>query len=599
MIRFHRLRRIYRLLVFYVNMGRISGRVFKRVKRNRIQRASAGAVKGILPQILNSSASAKKISEGILPDISSEETSSSGFRLIDIELLSEAIHNSCTCANCGSNSMKLYDDGTERIGIVSTLHVVCEECKADSKFKTSPINKWVYDANIRFCYGMRCLGVGREGANLFCGLMNMPPPVNRFTDLNTRLLISLEKVAKRNLLAAVQDAVAEKRETEPNSETPATDLSVSCDGTWMKRGHTSLHGVSTVISVATGKVLDLQVMSKYCATCSNRKKLDDAVQEQEWQAKHQLECSKNHSGSSGGMEAAGMKLIFHRSESMYGVRYTEYLGDGDSSSFKSVLDSQPYGPDCSIQKLECVGHIQKRMGGRLLKLKKELGEKKLEDGKPIGGQGRLTAKEIHKLQNYYGSAIRNNTEDVKKMQQAVWATYFHKLSTNDHPQHFLCDISWCGYKKSQADGSTFHHNSLPRAVLDVVKPTYRFLADPELLKKCAHGQTQNSNESFNRLIWLRCRKTTFISSDVLKIGAYDACIVFNSGNIGRIHVLEELGIKRGIYTTHILRSIDEARIAKADSAMDNLKKWGRQDKQTKKKELVEAEEDEEYGYGQH
>ena len=33
------------------------------------------------------------------------------------------------------------------------------------------------------------------------------------------------------------------------------DTAVSCDGTWQKRGHQSLFGVQTVISVGTRKVL--------------------------------------------------------------------------------------------------------------------------------------------------------------------------------------------------------------------------------------------------------------------------------------------------------------------------------------------------------
>ena len=42
--------------------------------------------------------------------------------------------------------------------------------------------------------------------------------------------------------------------------------------------------------------------------------------------------------------------------------YTDYIiGDGDTTSFKEVQASKPYG-DLLIQKLECVGHVQKRLG---------------------------------------------------------------------------------------------------------------------------------------------------------------------------------------------------------------------------------------------
>ena len=58
--------------------------------------------------------------------------------------------------------------------------------------------------------------------------------------------------------------------------------------------------------------------------------------------------------------------------------------------------------------MECVGHIQKRVNARLRKLKSN-SKSNLSDGKPIGGEGRLTNKMFNKLQNYFGIAIRQCT----------------------------------------------------------------------------------------------------------------------------------------------------------------------------------------------
>ena len=41
------------------------------------------------------------------------------------------------------------------------------------------------------------------------------------------------------------------------------------------------------------------------------------------------------------MEAVGPVEIFHRSISNYGLIYNEYLGDGDTSSFKEVIVLDP------------------------------------------------------------------------------------------------------------------------------------------------------------------------------------------------------------------------------------------------------------------
>ena len=50
-----------------------------------------------------------------------------------------------------------------------------------------------------------------------------------------------------------------------------------------------------------------------------------------------------------------------------------------------------------MEKLECIGHIQKRVGLRLRKLR-STHKGPLSDGKGITGQGRLTEKLMNKLQ---------------------------------------------------------------------------------------------------------------------------------------------------------------------------------------------------------
>ncbi|GFY05502.1 uncharacterized protein TNCV_218841 [Trichonephila clavipes] len=51
-----------------------------------------------------------------------------------------------------------------------------------------------------------------------------------------------------------------------------------------------------------------------------------------------------------------------------------------------------------------------------------------------------------------------------------------------------------------------------------MRPVFRDLANPELLKKCLHGGTQNPNESVNNVIWSRVPKKTFVQLEVLSLG---------------------------------------------------------------------------------
>ncbi|GFV71981.1 uncharacterized protein TNCV_2459141 [Trichonephila clavipes] len=101
----------------------------------------------------------------------------------------------------------------------------------------------------------------------------------------------------------------------------------------------------------------------------------------------------------------------------------ENEGDGDCKAFDAVKKKNIYGNEYPIEKLECIGHVMKRMGTRLRRLKAQLKGQILSDGKCLSGKNRLTEHEIDNLQSYYGSAIRRNHSSVQNMRQAIWAIF--------------------------------------------------------------------------------------------------------------------------------------------------------------------------------
>lgn len=233
------------------------------------------------------------------------------------------------------------------------------------------------------------------------------------------------------------------------------------------------------------KLLTLKCSLLFCKGCER----DIAVHD----------CVKNHEGSAGKMEVIGMLRMFHRSIEKRTVRYSKYIGDGDSKTFLEISKDKPYENDVTIEKLECIGHIQKRMGTRLRKLKADMRTKKCADGKPLSGKGRLTDKLIDQLTDYYGSAIRGNSGSLENMRKAVWAIWCHKRSTDSEPMHFFCpegDTSWCKFQKHEAlkdaNKGIFHHkNTVPSAVMDCIKKVFTDLSEPQLLKRCLSGKTLN------------------------------------------------------------------------------------------------------------
>ena len=88
---------------------------------------------------------------------------------------------------------------------------------------------------------------------------------------------------------------------------------------------------------------------------------EGTVEFQEWWEGHQHPCQANHFGSPGSMDASGMLSLFRHSVEVHSARYTEFLGNGDSKAHKLITEQAVYG-DLEVTKLECVGHVQKRLG---------------------------------------------------------------------------------------------------------------------------------------------------------------------------------------------------------------------------------------------
>ncbi|KAK3731922.1 hypothetical protein QZH41_000274 [Actinostola sp. cb2023] len=71
------------------------------------------------------------------------------------------------------------------------------------------------------------------------------------------------------------------------------------------------------------------------------------------------------------MEASGAVMLFQRSIEKIKLRYTPFVGDGDSKAYTDVCKAEPYGPAVFIPKEECISHVTKRMGTALRNLVKD------------------------------------------------------------------------------------------------------------------------------------------------------------------------------------------------------------------------------------
>eukprot|EP00112_Aurelia_sp_Birch-Aquarium-sp1_P016420 Seg3722.1 transcript_id=Seg3722.1/GoldUCD/mRNA.D3Y31 product="hypothetical protein" protein_id=Seg3722.1/GoldUCD/D3Y31 len=137
-------------------------------------------------------------------------------------------------------------------------------------------------------------------------------------------------------------AASETKENYEDEVDGITDIGVSGDETWRKRGFKSSIGIHTVMSVVSGKILDTEIMSKECRVCLINKRKEGTPEFEEWWEKHQYECHVNFHGSSGKMDPAGCVKIFNRSIDKHSCRYTKFLGDGDCKAHNQLISDKVY-----------------------------------------------------------------------------------------------------------------------------------------------------------------------------------------------------------------------------------------------------------------
>ena len=239
--------------------------------------------------------------------------------------------------------------------------------------------------------------------------------------------------------------------------------------------------------------------------------------------------------SSGAMESAGAVATFSSSVEKHNLIYSSYLGDGDTSAFNDVLEANP-NKDYGIlpSKLECTGHVQKRLGTRL----RELRKLHKNTNNPLTGRGKLTDKVINSMQNYYGLAIRNNQGELYKMNKAIGAVLWHCTEFVDETvRHRFCPTdanTWCKWQFDRINGGNKYRKKvgIPKWIHDIICPIFQDLSSDKLLSKCMHGRTHTLNETIHHVLWQKCPKTVFVQRDVLEMAVDSAITSCNEGPLG-------------------------------------------------------------------
>ena len=265
------------------------------------------------------------------------------------------------------------------------------------------------------------------------------------------------------------------------------------------------------------------------------------------------------------MEPFGTLALFQHSVG-YNLRYKYLISDGESKTSALLSREQVYGtdPEDQVEKLDCVGHVQKR-GTALRNLKVQYRGQKLSDGKTIGGAGRLTDSLTNSLQNYYGNAIRSNKGDLDlwlELWKLLCYTVTHQMKSHDTICAHLVNtrgVSGNVLRPLGLNTPTLNH----RFIVLLLKPIYARLGNPLQLQKCLEGYTQNANEALHSTVWKLCPKELFLGKESVDITCWIAMCRFNDGTCAFLSLSKRIELTTSHFCRHMLRKRDRLCVQKS------------------------------------
>ncbi|KAK3923748.1 Aspartyl/glutamyl-tRNA(Asn/Gln) amidotransferase subunit B [Frankliniella fusca] len=516
------------------------------------------------------------------------------YLLVSVSELKEMVRN-FKCKECDECSLKLVL--TEAKGFAQKISVLCSVCEANmcelwsSDRVKDASTRPPFSVNRSMTEAFLGIGLGHGGMTTFSQTMGMNCMSKPSFDDHRKALYQDVKKFKEVVLSESRQLVREAYEMEDDTlkGQAVIDVDVSYDGTWQKKGFTSLYGIGFVIDIKTGLVIDYEILSKYCYACvlSERSLGENSEEFNSWYEEHDSSglCNRNYTGSSPGMESEGAVRIWSRSE-QYGFRYKRMLADGDCKTHARLNEIKPYGQDFIIEKEECLNHISKRLYRNL----EEVVRKCKASGITLGGrgEGQLTQNTMVKLSAYYRKAVEQNKDNIQEMKKAIMATIHHCSSTDGKPNHNLCPRgidSWCFWQKAKASKSKPKSHKemstiLNGTVFKHILPIYKRLSDDELLSRCQRGGTQNQNECLHSVLWHKVPKEIFVSKPRLEMGVIHAIADFNMGKrVAMFLERETRGDAKPEISLRQAYKSDKARITRSENAPTRFERKERRKKQ--------------------
>ena len=357
------------------------------------------------------------------------DTNLHGSRIVNLDKLQEFVGQLTThSAQCGSEIALI---GEKRAGLASIISSQCSKCAFNIPLRSSqrvigPKGNSQWEVNLAAVWGQMSTGGGHSKLNETMSVIGIPvmAPKN-FISIERSIGLWWQQQLQGIMAEAGREELVEKRLAEERNDfhegVPA--VTVVVDGGWSKRSHRHSYnaksGVGIIIGQSTGKLLFMGVRNKYCTACTQGVPRDKHI------------CFKNWSHSSSEMEPDIILEGFKQAEKVHGVRYTRFIGDGDSSVHSTLIQCVP-GWGRYIKKMECANHSCKCYRSSLEKLVQEKPHYKRNGGLPEKMRCRLTSAARCAIK--MRSQELDRSKAVKKLQHDLQNGPFHCFCTQNAVQ---------------------------------------------------------------------------------------------------------------------------------------------------------------------
>ena len=361
-------------------------------------------------------------------------------------------------------------------------------------------------------------------------------------------------LAKRSMKIAGDHAYSHASAVD---ETPSglRECAVSFDASWHRRGHYSNQGFAAAIDTDFGKVLDYSLYERVCYSCSKWPESRQSSCPEEfaeyWDIHKDL-CTANYKGTSQAMESRAAVDVWKRSIEWHNLAYGTYIGDGDSSSYKNLLKSDPCNGQVPIRKEECIGHVQKRVKKHLMK--------------KISSSTNLPQSKAVRIAHLYALVVvQHQGKSASDIHQGLQVLLSHTKEVHDD-----CppgDSSWCYFQKRitqyEIEGGltppTTRQTYLSPAEFARTVEVFKVFGSLSFCSTITLGKTQNSNESLHNMLWHNSPKSKHVGQKSLVASTALGELSFNDGSLSYSRVMEELGLTISHHTLVYISKRDHIR----------------------------------------